>query len=129
MRRRDFIAALGGAAAWPVVARGQQPKILRVGTVAGNPKSAPQWVAFEQRMAELGYHEGQNFAFEFIQAANIDDYASGYRELVARKVDILLALGPEIGLKSALAATDTLPIVMVAVDYDPLVRQYVSSLA
>jgi putative ABC transport system substrate-binding protein len=129
VKRREFIAVLGGAAAWPLVARAQQPKLLRVGTVAGNSRSAPQWVAFEQRMAELGYHEGKNFAFEFIQAANIDDYATGYRELVARKVDILLALGPEIGLKSALAATDTLPIVMVAVDYDPLVRQYVSSLA
>jgi putative ABC transport system substrate-binding protein len=56
MKRREFIAALGGAAAWPLVARAQQPaRLLRVGAVAGNPKSAPQWVAFDQRMAELGY--------------------------------------------------------------------------
>jgi putative ABC transport system substrate-binding protein len=127
--RRAFIAALGGAAAWPVVARAQQPKLLRVGAVAGNPKSAPQWVAFDQRMAELGYQEGKNFVLEFIQAANIDDYARGYRELVTRKVDVLVALGPEIALKSAVAVTDTLPIVMVAIDYDPLGRHYVTSLA
>ncbi len=129
MKRREFIAALGGAAAWPLVAQAQQPKLLRVGTVAGNPKSAPQWVAFEQRMAELGYQEGKNFVFEFIQAANIEDYARGYRELVTRKVNVLVALGPEIALKSAVAVTDTLPIVMVAIDYDPLSRQYVTSLA
>jgi putative ABC transport system substrate-binding protein len=92
MRRRAFIAALGGAAAWPLVARAQQPELLRVGTVAGNPASAPQWVAFHQRMAELGYQEGKNFVLEFIEAANIDDYARGYRELVTRKVDVLVAL-------------------------------------
>jgi hypothetical protein len=54
----------------------KQPKLLRVGTVAGNPKSAPQWIAFHQRMAELGYQEGKNFVLEFIQAANIGDYPS-----------------------------------------------------
>jgi putative tryptophan/tyrosine transport system substrate-binding protein len=76
MNRRAFIGGLGGAAAWPLVARAQQPKLLRVGTVAGNPKSAPQWIAFHQRMAELGYQEGKNFVLEFIQAANIGDYPS-----------------------------------------------------
>src|SRR6516165_7042570 len=102
MRRREFIAGLGWAAAWPMVARAQQPRgILRIGTVAGNPKSAPQWVAFDQRMAELGYQEGKNFVFEFIQAANMEDYARGYRELVTRKVDILVTFGPEIAVKSA----------------------------
>jgi len=121
MRRREFIAGLGGAAVWPLVALAQQPKLLRVGTVAGNPKSAPQWVAFEQRMAELGYHEGKNFAFEFIQAANIDDYASGYRELVARKVDILLALGPRRPATCrSLAATTMILICLLAVSWPAL---------
>jgi putative ABC transport system substrate-binding protein len=128
--RRGFITLLGGAAAWPLTARGQQPtKILRVGTVAGNQKSSPQWVAFEQRMGELGYQEGQNFSFDFLQAANADEYVVGYRKLVARAPDVILAIGPEIGLKSALAVTRTLPIVMIAIDYDPLARGYVTSLA
>ena len=56
MKRREFITLLGGAAAWPLTARAQQAtKTLKVGTVAGTPRSSPQWVAFERRMAELGY--------------------------------------------------------------------------
>jgi putative ABC transport system substrate-binding protein len=63
MRRRELITLLGSAAAWPLVARAQQQtKMLRVGTVAGTPKSSPQWVAFERRMGELGYQEGKNFS-------------------------------------------------------------------
>ena len=74
IRRRDFITLLGSAATWPLAAGAQQPiKILRVGTVAGNPRSGPQWVAFERRMGELGYQEGKNFFFDFLQIANAAD--------------------------------------------------------
>src|SRR5262245_52763627 len=112
MRRRDFITLLGGAAVvWPLAARAQQAaKILKVGTVAGNPKSSPQWVAFERRMVELGYQEGRNFSFDFLQAASADEYEALYRKLAAREPDVILAIGPEIGLKSALAVTRTVPI-------------------
>jgi putative tryptophan/tyrosine transport system substrate-binding protein len=105
VRRRAFIALLGGAAAaWPLAARAQRPaKMLRVGTVAGTPKSSPQWVAFERRMGELGYQEGKNFSFDFLQAASADEYEVLYRKLVANAPDVILAIGPEIGLKSALA--------------------------
>jgi hypothetical protein len=53
----------------------------------------------------------------------------GFREFNARKPNILLASGPEINLKAALTAAGALPIVMIAVDYDPVVRGHVSSLA
>jgi ABC-type uncharacterized transport system substrate-binding protein len=130
MRRREFITLLGGAAAWPLAVRAQQPtKILRVGTVAGTPKSSPQWAAFERRMGELGYQEGRNFSFDFLQVASADEYEALYRKLAARAPDAILAIGPEIGLKSALAVTRTLPIVMIAIDYDPLARGYITSLA
>jgi putative ABC transport system substrate-binding protein len=131
MRRREFMTLLGGAAAgWPLAARAQQPaKMLRVGTVAGTPKSSPQWLAFERRMGELGYQEGKNFSFEFLQAANADEYEVLYRKVAAQAPDVILAIGPEIALRSALAATRTLPIVMIAIDYDPLARGYVTSLA
>jgi len=130
MRRREFIALLSGTV-WPGAARAQQPakKVLRVGTVSALQQSSPQWVAFMRRMAELGYQEGKTFTFDFVRAGNEEEYESGYRILAARELDIILATGPEIALKSALAATRTLPIVMIAIDYDPFARGYVTSLA
>ena len=131
MSRRKFITLLGGAAAWPLAARAQQPakKMLRVGTVSGTQKLSPQWIAFLRRMAELGYQEGKTFAFDLLPAANEEGYETGYRTLVAREPDIIMATGVEIALKSALAATRTLPIVMIAIDYDPFARGYVTSMA
>src|SRR5262249_39446720 len=105
--RRKFLAALGGAAvAWPVTAHAQQPKMLRVGYSGILPRGAPHYAAFERRMAELGYHPGRNFTFEYIQAPSIEGYELTYRELAARKVDILLAL-----------------------DFDPVEKGYVASLS
>jgi putative ABC transport system substrate-binding protein len=80
-------------------------------------------------MDELGYREGKNLSFDFLLAESADEYEVLYRKLTARALDVILAIGPEIGLKSALAVTRTLPIVMIAIDYDPLVRGYVTSLA
>jgi hypothetical protein len=66
---------------------------------------------------------GNNFAFEFIQSARFEEYAAGYRELVWCNASILVANGTEVALKSALAASDTLPIVMTAIDYDPIAQK------
>jgi putative ABC transport system substrate-binding protein len=129
MERRAFVALLAGAAASPLAGRAQQPGMLRVGALSAQPRTAPIWMAFQQRMAELGYTQGTNFVLEFVQVAGIGDYERGYRDLVARKVDIMLATGPEISLKSARAATQTLPMVMLAIEYDPIARGYVTSLA
>ena len=131
MRRRDFIALIGGAATFcPFVARAQQAtnKMLRVGTVSWAPRSSPQWTAFLRHMTELGYQEGRNFIFELVPAANNDEYETGYRMLAARGLDIVLATGSEIGLKSAIAAFPMLPIVMIAIDFDPFARGYLTSL-
>ena len=129
MKRREFITALGGAAAWPLAARAQQPQMLRVGVVSGQTRSGSIFVALERRMAELGYQIGRNFNLEFVQAQSAEEFEPGYRELASRKVDIVLASGPEISLKSALEAVGALPIVMIAIDYDPFARGYVGSLA
>jgi hypothetical protein len=80
-------------------------------------------------MAELGYQEGVNFSFDFMEAASGAEYEVGYRKLAARACDVILAIGPEIALKSAVAATRTVPVVMIAIDYDPLARGYMASLA
>lgn len=129
MRRREFITLLGGAAVWSRAARAQSAGMVRVGMVGAQPRSTPTYAAFLQRLAELGYEQGKNFIFEFTQVTNIEDYARGYRELVTRGVDILIADGTEIALKTALAATNRLPIVMLAIDYDPIALGYVTSLA
>jgi putative ABC transport system substrate-binding protein len=131
LRRREFISLLGGAAAaWTLAARAQQPpNLLRVGASSIQPRTQPAYVAFVQRMAELGYQEGKNFVLEYVQVPNADGYENGYQELAGRKVDILIASGPELSLKAALAVAGTLPIVMVAVDYDPFAGGYVTSLA
>lgn len=131
MQRREFFGLVGGAAVWPVVARAQQStKPLRLGMVSQNLRSAPFTVAFERRLRTLGYVEGQNLVVEFIDThGDVGRIAEAMREVVGRGVDIVLAGGPEISLKSALAATSTRPIVMIAIDYDPLDLGYVKSLA
>jgi putative ABC transport system substrate-binding protein len=102
MRRREFITLLGSAAvAWPVAARAQRPKMLRVGYSGILPREAPHYAAFEKRMVELGYQQGKNFTFEYIQALSIEGYELTYRELAARKVDIMLAAGNEPALRAA----------------------------
>jgi putative ABC transport system substrate-binding protein len=113
MRRREFITVLGGVAtAWPLALLAQTtPKTLRLGMVSHNPRTAPFTVSFERRLRELGYVEGQNLVIEFIDTrGQVSRIEEGMREVVRRNVDIILAGGPEVSLKSALAATSTLPI-------------------
>jgi hypothetical protein len=122
----------GAAATWPLAVRAQSPpKEVRVGTVSViNPRTASWWVGFDRFMRELGYVEGQNFALEFVNLnGRIERAGEEMKALVQRKVDIIIAPGPEVILKAAVAATDMLPIVMIAVDFDPLARGYVASLA
>jgi putative ABC transport system substrate-binding protein len=125
--RRELLAALGGAAvAWPLAASAQSPKMLRVGYSGMLPRAAPHYAAFEKRMAELGYQPGCNFTFEYIQAPSIEGYEVTYRELAARKVDVLLAAGNEPALR---AAAGTTPTVFIALDFDPVEKGYVASLS
>ena len=101
--RREFITLLGGAVAWPLTARAQQHKMLRVGFVGMQPRDAPHYANFLKRMAELGYQEGRNFTFDYIQTPNFEGYEKNYRELAARKVDVFLAVGNEPALRAALS--------------------------
>ena len=131
VRRRDFIRFLGSAAtAWPLAARAQQAKgMLRVGVVGFVPKTSPV-NALPRLLAELGYREGENLIIDYVQAAATDkSLDDAYREIAARKPDIMAALGPEAFLKAAIASSQVTPIVMMAIDYDPFAHGYVSSLA
>jgi putative ABC transport system substrate-binding protein len=131
MRRRDFITLIGStAAAWPRAVRAQQHKMLRIGIASTNPRSFSTWVAFERRLRELGYVDGRNLAFEYIHLGkNLERSNAAMRELVDRKIDIIVEGGEQATLQAAMSATRTLPIIMFAVTYDPVAAGYVASLA
>ena len=124
--------ALGLLYALLTAAEAQQAKkVFRVGVLSIiNLRSAPQFVAFAQRLQELGYVEGQNVAFEFRnaegQAERLADLAA---ELVRLQVDVIVVPGPEAQLRAARQATRTIPIIMLATNYDPIARGYIDGLA
>jgi len=131
--RRRFIALLsaaaGAAVVGPCAASAQQPQQLRVGFVGMQPRESPLYRSFLRRMAELGYQEGRNFTFDYIQTPSVEGYETNYRELATRKVDVFLAVGNEHALQAALAVAQGRPIAFLAVDFDPLAKGYVTSLA
>ena len=129
MKRREFIALLGGAVGWPLAARAQQHKMLRLGFAGMQPREAPHYKNVLGRMAELGYQEGRNFTFDYIQTPNVDGYDKSYQELAARKPDMFLAVGNEPALRAALSVADGKPIAFLAVDFDPLAKGYVANLS
>jgi putative ABC transport system substrate-binding protein len=132
MRRRNFIGMIAGAAASiPLAAHAQnRPAMLRIGSTTLRPVSDSFFNIVLQRLHQLGYVVGNNLAVEYINLKNsTDGYGEAMRELVRRKVDVIVAFGPEVALKSAIAATGTTPIVMVAIDYDPFARGYIKSLS
>ena len=125
MRRRNFIAALGSAAAWPLSARAQQAaKIPRIGII----DDSPIWNAFRQGLRDLGYLEGQNIAFEYRYAGGLPDRLAWVAaELVRRPVDLIATFGTP-PTRAAQQATTTIPIVMIGIG-DPLGAGLVSNLA
>ena len=130
IKRREFITLVGAAAMWPFRAHAQQqPKMLRVGFVGIQPREAPVYTNFLKRMAELGYQEGRNLTFDYIQTPDVEGYEKNYRELAARKVDVFLAVGNERALRAALLAAEGKPIVLLAIDFDPVARGYVAGLS
>src|SRR5215471_2681585 len=113
MRRRDFMAALGSAAAWPLAARGQQRSDLTVGMLGGGaPEGADRYLSgFAQGLAETGYVEGKNLAIEYRWARG--EYgllAKMAEDLISRQVAVIAAYGTNAAL-AAKAATTTIPIV------------------
>jgi putative ABC transport system substrate-binding protein len=130
LKRRELISLIGAAAAWPIAGRAQQPAMLRIGSCSARHPARGFLGPFGIRLGELGYVEGQNLTLDYIDLQNrIEDYEPAMRQLVERKADVLIAFGPEVSLKAAIAATKTVPIVMAAIDYDPFALGYVTSLA
>jgi putative tryptophan/tyrosine transport system substrate-binding protein len=130
VQRRDFIKGIAGlATTLPFAAHAQQPANLHIGIVTIQSRTTPIYAAFDQRLRELGHVEGQNLVTDYLNPETQPEGVAGaIKELVRRNVDIIVA-PYESTVKSAIAASDTVPIVMIATEYDPLALGYVKSLA
>src|SRR5262249_45623724 len=133
LKRREVIALLGGAAAWPVLARAQQPgRTRRIGVLmnlAGDdPESLVRVAAFAQGLQELGWVVGRNLQIDSRwSAADLDRSRAYAAELVALTPDVIVASGTP-SVIALLQATRTVPIVFANV-IDPVGSGFVESLA
>jgi putative ABC transport system substrate-binding protein len=125
VRRREFIALLGSAAALPLAARAQHAaKVPRIGII----DDAPMWRSFRQALRELGYVEGQTIAYEYRYGDGVPDrLANVAAELARRPVDVIATFGTP-PTRAAKEATASIPIVMVGVG-DPVRAGLVASIA
>jgi putative ABC transport system substrate-binding protein len=111
MNRRAFIAAFGGVAAWPMVARAQQTMPL-IGFVGATARDENRVTAFRRGLHEAGYDEGRNVAIEYRWAeGQIERAPKLMADLVARQVTVIVAAGSTPVALAAKAATSTIPIV------------------
>jgi ABC-type uncharacterized transport system substrate-binding protein len=131
MRRREFITLLGGAAAWPIAARAQQPpKLPTIGYLGPSTPSvdSQRIAAFVQRLRELGWTEGRTIAIEVRRAEGRNErFAEIAAEFVRLKVDVIVTAGTA-AVVTAKQATSVIPIVF-AVAGDPVGTGLVASLA
>src|SRR5215469_14205402 len=130
-RRLLCVAPLVGLAAAAASADEPPARVFHVGVVAGLPRLVPQNVAFEDRLRELGYVEGRNLTIDFVQDNDPDRLDAAVGELARRGVDVIVASGRDAVLKAAITATAarSTPVVFRAVDFDPLEKGYIASLA
>jgi putative ABC transport system substrate-binding protein len=132
MRRREFIAGLGGAAAWPVVARAQQgDRVRRIGVLMPGGENDPYqkrpYSAFTQALADFGWTDGRNVRIDLLWAGgDINRFQTLAQELVGLQPDIIVTSGTPMTV-AVHRETQTIPIVFVAVG-DPVASGIVARL-
>ena len=133
MNRRELITFLGGAAAWPIAARGQERErmrrlgILFGGFAADDPEGQARMTALLQRLAQLGWIDGRNLRIEYRYALGDAEHTRRYAaELVALAPDVLVA-GGNPAAEALQQATRTIPIVF-GLATDPVAAGFVISL-
>jgi putative ABC transport system substrate-binding protein len=130
MQRRNFLGVLGGAVAWPLTARAQQPGMPVIGVLYA--VSAVEWAdrmaAVRQGLKESGFVEGRNVAIEYRWAdGHLDRLPAMAADLVRRKVAVILVGGSAVAIRAAMAATQSIPIVFTS-GTDPVTAGFVASL-
>jgi putative tryptophan/tyrosine transport system substrate-binding protein len=130
MKRREFIAGLGGAAAWPIVARAQQQAIPAIGYIGGdNLVGRDNNEAFLKGLAEAGYEEGRNVAIEYRWVETRNERLPGFvSDLINRRVTVIATVDSTAAALAAKAATQIIPIVF-RIGGDPVASGLVPSLA
>src|SRR6202049_947430 len=129
MKRRDFVALFGGAAAyWPLTAWAQQPKLPTIGFLGADASAFGPWTAaFVSRLRELGWIEGKTIAIEYRWSQGRPErYAEIAAEFVRLKVDVIVTVGSAVPIVRQV--TTVIPIVF-AVGIDPVGSGLVASLA
>src|SRR5262249_36523218 len=127
-RRREFITLLGGAAAWPLAARAQQPAVPVVGFLEATTAadSVYRVSAFRDGLKEAGFIDDHNLAIEFRWAENkLDQLPALAAHLAQRQVAVIV--GPNVSMRAARAVTSTIPIVFVS-GGDPISTGLLTSL-
>ena len=127
MKRREVITLLGGAAAaFPLAARGQDGRIARVGLLTPGLNlniSGPGSQILLAELRKLGFAEGRNLVIDSREiGGNVHQAYTSANELVAAKADVIVVTGSELALQAAAAARPSVPIVVLANNYDPIER-------